>query len=47
MPVRMCGYYLKLTDIKSEEDLDTLVVKPLLALEDGWEVAKLPPLPKW
>ena len=45
MPVRMCGFWLNLTDLRSEEELRRMIVEPLLKLEAGWELSKLPPLP--
>lgn len=47
VPVRLCGFWLKLTDLRSEADLRRMIVGPLLALETGWEASKLPPLPDW
>lgn len=48
LPVRACGYYLYLTDLQSPDDLNKLVIEPLLALHDDWDASFLPqPLPKW
>jgi hypothetical protein len=47
IPVRVSGYYLKLTDLLSAEDVSRAIVKPLLDLYNGWATTKLPPLPTW
>lgn len=42
------GYFLKLTDIRSAEDLSRMVTGPLISLTHGWSIEKLPhPLPEW
>ena len=45
---RICGYFLRLTDLQSADDLRKMITDPLLALANGWSVDKLPhPLPEW
>lgn len=41
-PVRICGYWLNLTDVRSEKDLRKMIVEPLIDLDGGWDVNKLP-----
>ena len=45
---QVCGYFLRLTDIGSADNLEKMVTGPLVALANGWSVDKLPqPLPVW
>jgi hypothetical protein len=46
-PIKATGYFLRLTDLRSAEDVTRLIVQPIAALDREWALSALPKLPMW